>query len=313
MNRVNKTDVILITGAGGGLGAAMKAEFLKNGYLNLLTPVRKELDLLSKESVDNYFLKYKPNAVFHLASLVFGLLGNLENQFKSVIENTVINNNLMEAISNHEIKYVFFAGTVASYPYPYKSMPLSENDFFNGLPHSGEFGYAMAKRHAYSYLKILNECNNLNFTYGIYTNLYGEWDKFNSHSGHVIPSLVAKGFMAAKSGKSLEVWGDGSAIRDFMHFNDAARASLHAMEEGLFGLLNISSGERTTIADVATEICNKYSVNIKYLKDKPVGIPLRYVNNEKLRLSGFNQKTQISDGLSALCEWYSKNVEIVRK
>lgn len=313
MNKIFKTDVILVTGAGGGLGTAFKEVFRDCGYSNILAPSKQELNLLSKEEVGIYFARHKPVAVFHLASLVYGLLGNLENQFKSVSENTRINSNLMDVICESQVKYIFFAGTVASYPYPYASMPLKESEFFNGLPHSGEFGYAMAKRHAFSYLKILSECKSVDYTYGIYTNLYGENDRFDTHSGHVIPSLVAKGFAAAQGGRTLEIWGDGSAERDFLHFIDAARASLHAMESGLTGLLNISSGTKVKIGDVASSVGKFFSVEVKFITDKPVGIPMRYVDNNRLVKSGFKQRIQIDSGLNELCKWYSENANTVRR
>lgn len=312
MNKVTKEDVILITGAGGGLGSALKFALSNYGYKKVLTPNRSEMDLLLKESVQGYFARNKPKAVFHLASLVFGLLGNLENQFKSVVENTLINSNLMEAISESGVEYVFFAGTVASYPFPYVSMPLNEKEFFNGLPHGGEFGYAMAKRHAYTYLKILKESKGINYTYGIFTNLYGENDKFDTHSGHVIPSLVAKGHQALVNGHDLEVWGDGHAKRDFLHFYDAARAAVHAMEQELDDLLNISSGRGIEIREVANCVANAFKVAPRFLTDKPVGIPIRCVDNTKLKKSGFEETVDIEAGIHALCGWYQNNLSNVR-
>jgi GDP-L-fucose synthase len=313
MSNIEKTDLILVTGSNGGLGQVLISALSQAGYKNLLAPSRTEMDLLSRKSTSEYFKKFKPEAVFHLASLVYGLLGNLENQFLSAFQNTEINSNLMLSISEEDVKYVFFAGTVASYPYPYAKIPLSESNFFMGLPHSGEFGYAMAKRHAYTYLKILKESKDLEFTYGIFTNLYGENDRFNIHSGHVIPSLVAKACNSKMENNQFKVWGDGSAIRDFMHFHDAARAAIFCMENRSFDLINISSGMGISIGEIANKIANFFEIeNINFSSDKPTGINRRIVDNSKLINMGFNLEIPISDGIMNLCDWYFKNYQNVR-
>lgn len=314
MSNIKKHDLILITGGGGGLGFALKTILADLGYCNVVSPSRQEMDLLSREGVEYYFSKYKPKVVLHLASLVYGLLGNLENQFKSLYQNTEINSNLMYVIEKSNVKYIFFAGSVASYPYPYTSIPLNENAFFNGLPHSGEFGYAMAKRHAYSYLNILKEYKGIEFTYGIFTNLYGDNDKFNIHLGHVIPSLIAKAKQSKLSQSPLDIWGDGSAVRDFMHFNDASKAIVHSMENGIQDLLNISSGVGVSIRDVSVIIAEAYELkDLRYLSDKPAGIPMRIVDNLKLITSGFIQEIDIVSGLKKTCEWYENNSNTARK
>lgn len=313
MNRVSKADRILVTGCGGGLGSALKEALIQSGYTNLMCPSRHEMDLMSKESVVSYFEKNQPLAVFHFASLVFGLLGNLENQFRSVYENSEINSNLMYAISKSEVKYIFFAGTVASYPFPYASIPLKESEFFNGIPHGGEFGYAMAKRHAYAYLDVLRDIKGISYTYGILTNLYGENDRFNDHTGHVIPSLIVKAHKARINAGPFEVWGDGNAIRDFLHFKDAARAALFCMENGIEGLVNISSGVGASIKNVSSVIANAFGLSsVIYLSEKPVGIPERIVDNTKLNLKGFKPYINLELGLKTLCDWYSFNFDRIR-
>ncbi|MGL6364964.1 NAD-dependent epimerase/dehydratase family protein [Aeromonas veronii] len=106
-DNISTDDVILITGANGGLGNALVVALKRKGFVNLLTPSRYELDLLNKIDVDIFFSKNKPTVVLHLASVVFGLLGNLENQMRSLTENTLINSNLFSAIDSHPVKYVF--------------------------------------------------------------------------------------------------------------------------------------------------------------------------------------------------------------
>jgi GDP-L-fucose synthase len=302
---------ILVTGAHGGLGTALVKQILDQ---DILTPTRSECDLLNAESVQTYIRRHRPKKVVHLASLVYGLKGNIDNYFNALNDNTIINANLFAALNQNPPEYIFFAGTVASYPFPYPRMPLYEDDFFLGLPHAGEFGYAMAKRHAFAYLDLLKKNRCVRFNYGIFTNMYGEHDKFNSESGHVIPSLIAKAYNAKINGSQFDVWGDGSATRDFLHFEDAARAIVLCLEtEVAFELLNISSGQASSIKFCADTICKAAGIeSVCYLEDKPVGISSRTVSNVRLKQLGFQQKISLTNGLRNLFGWYEANFGSVR-
>lgn len=305
---------ILITGAAGGLGRATVESLTKKGFNNIYTPSRQELDLLDRSAVNKYFEITKPKVIIHLASIVFGLLGNQQNQMKALMDNTIINTNVFSAIDLYPADYVFFAGTVAAYPYPYTNIPLIENDFFQGLPHEGEFGYAMSKRHAYNYLHILNQTKGTRFTYGIFTNLYGENDRFNDGTGHVIPSLIMKAYHAKKENIPFSVWGNGSAERDFLHFDDAAAAILCCMSsEQTPQLVNISSGVALTIKKLSEQIATEVGLNdINFMIDKPVGIPSRVVDNTLIKKIGFRQKITIEEGIRRTYQWYVNNIENAR-
>ena len=313
---MNKNSKILLTGSGGVLGKAILSELEVQGYINVLAPNRNELDLLQVSDVMDYVAVHQPEVVIHLASLVYGLAGNMNNQMQSLYNNTAINNNLFFALSNNSnVKQVFFAGTVAAYPYPFKSLPLVETEFtFEKSPHFGEYGYAMSKRHALSYLKLLSDLNNVRYVYGVFTNLYGEDDRFDTHGGHVIPSLVAKAFVARDSGKPLEVWGDGSAVRDFMYSQDAARAVIHCLSVSKEDqIINISTSKGVSIAEVANEIAKCVGVSrVVFQSDKPTGIVNRVVNNERLVSLGFESQIDMHEGIARVCEWYEKNQEKVR-
>jgi len=310
MNNLSTGCTILVTGAGGGLGKAVTAALKNKGYENILTPSRQALDLLDGKAVNSYFAVNRPQIVIHLASVVFGLQGNLENQMKSLSENTQINESVFGAINEYPVEYVFFAGTVAAYAYPYVTIPLIEEEFFDGLPHGGEFGYAMSKRHAYAYLDVLKETKGIHYNYGIFTNLYGENDRFNEGTGHVIPSLIMKAHQAASLNQPFSIWGDGKAERDFLHFDDAAAAVIKCMETPQApSLINISSGKISTIRMVAESIAKAAGVtDIQFQTDKPVGIKSRVVDNTKLANIGFIQTVSLEDGIERLYQWYTTNV-----
>ncbi len=315
MKELNRDSTFLITGSKGVLGTALINALKNEGFKNILAPKRCEMDLLDPTSTQAYFERHRPQIIAHLASCVFGLAGNMRYQMLSAVENTAINNNIFASIQKYPVKKFFYAGTVASYPYPYRSIPLMEESFFEGLPHYGEFGYAMAKRHAYTYLQILSEEIGLHYTYGIFTNLYGPNDRFDLENGHVVPSLIAKAYQASRSGKELVVWGDGTAERDFLHAEDAAKAILLCLDQNTENrLINISSGVGVSIGQIAQVIAKIARVkNLTFAMDKPVGIPRRIVDNSQLVRLGFFQSISIQEGLSLTYKWYASNIEDARK
>jgi GDP-L-fucose synthase len=305
----------LVTGAGGVLGRAVVQQLERLGVPVILTPGRQELDLLNGQATETYFSLQRPDTVIHLAATVFGLAGNMKNQIRAVIENSAINHHVLSSVAKYPVKNFFFAGTVASYPYPYATMPLREDQFFSGLPHSGEFGYAMAKRHAFSYLRILGDETNMKYTYGIFTNLYGDHDRFDVGGGHVIPSLISKAHKAALTGAPLEVWGDGTAKRDFLHADDAARAVMLCLTStNLQNLVNISSGKGVSIREITDCIASVSGVtDVRYNADQPVGIKSRVVDNSQLVDVGFEPQIGIHDGLARTYKWYQENQMGIRQ
>lgn len=305
----------LVTGAGGVLGRAVIEQLAQLGVPQVLAPTRTELDLLDAQATEAYFSLHRPDTVIHLAATVFGLAGNMKNQVRAVIENSAINHHVLSAVAKYPAERFFFAGTVASYPYPYTTMPLREDQFFLGLPHSGEFGYAMAKRHAFSYLRILGEEIGLKYTYGVFTNLYGEHDRFDVSGGHVIPSLISKAHSAALTGTPFEVWGDGTAERDFLHAEDAARAVMLCLtSNGLRNLVNISSGQAVSIKEITDCIAVEAGVtDIRFNADQPVGIKTRVVDNSQLVSVGFAPRISISAGLARTFKWYRENQVGIRQ
>ncbi|WP_039046412.1 NAD-dependent epimerase/dehydratase family protein [Plesiomonas shigelloides] len=312
---MNLNDCILVTGSGGVLGQAILGQLTNEGFDNVLSPSSSELNLLDSEKLEVFFEEKKPKFVFHLASLVFGLKGNLNNQINSISKNTIINNNLLMACFRHGVKKVFFAGTVAAYPYPFIELPLREDFYLSGEPHSGEYGYAASKRHGLSYLNIMKNNHEVDYCYGIFTNLYGPHDKFDIENGHVIPSLIEKSFISISSGEnSLEVWGNKNTTRDFMLSTDAARAAVLAMKK-YSGLINIASGVETSIENVCNAI-NKwhgYKLTLAWDQNAPIGVPNRSVDNSRLQGLGFKCDYDIEDGIKLVMDWYCNNTNMIRR
>jgi GDP-L-fucose synthase len=296
---------ILVTGAHGMVGSAIVKNLRDQGFHNLLLPHQSEVDLKSSDATQKYFAERKPEFVFHLAAMVFGLAGNMRNQLASLSQNTLINHNVLVNCAALRVKKVFFAGTVASYPFPYKALPLVEDHLFDGQPHGGEFGYACAKRHAAAYLEVMQKDLGIPFTYGLFTNMYGPNDRFDIENSHVIPSLIRKLHDAKRHGTAFRIWGDGTAKRDFLHVNDAAVAAVLSFLR-YDGFINISSGHASSMLDVVNGLlkAQPFDGKVEWDTSAPSGIPERSVSNRKLQELGFKPTYELETGLVDAYNWY---------
>lgn len=303
---------ILITGASGVLGSAIVNNLQQKGYQRILKPRHTELNLLDQMETKRWLQENHPDYVFHLASVVYGLKGNDINQWKALTENTVINHNLFSGLSQIKPKKIFFAGTVAGYP-DRSPMPQKEENFFNGLPHAGEFGYAMSKRHAYGYLKLLNDKFDIPFCYGIFTNIFGKHDRFNLETGHVIPSLLLKAYLASKYEKSLRVWGSPETTRDFIYSEDAAEAAVIGIEKAE-GLLNIATNKEVSMGRVAEAIVNSFGgLRVIWENNQLIGISRRRVDNSRLKALGWIPRWSFENAIKSTATWVVNNFEYLRK
>jgi GDP-L-fucose synthase len=305
---------ILVTGSGGLLGTEI-VKCINNNYkdIKLVTPRSFDVDFRSKLETDNLFsTEGDIDTVIHLAAVVFGLKGNMLNQYNALHQNTLIDSNIFDACKQYGVKKIFYASSVAAYGFPFVKIPLIEDDFLVGGPHPGEFGYSMAKRHAHSYLKVLSKYD-INCTYGLFTNLYGKHDTYNETTGHVIPSLIYKALEAKKNKnpnlRRLSVWGDGTASRDFMYAKDAARAVLHLLsssEKG-FEMYNIASGVTTKISDIVEILASSLNLyDIDFDISQPTGIQSRSVSVDRLNETGFSCNHSLTSGLNEVLSFLQK-------
>jgi GDP-L-fucose synthase len=311
----SRNETVLVTGASGLLGRSLVN--LISGmesweHTNVLTPSREELDLGNPLSVNAYFQQNRPTTVLHLAAKVMGLSGNLTFQRDSMEANLSINENLFRACLQTPPRVVFFAGTAASYAFPYASLPLDESQFLAGDVHAGEFGYAWAKRMAYPWLRLLGEEANVAWVYGIITNLFGPEDRFLGDFTHVIPALIHRGAEVGGTHrkKALRVWGHPTVTRDFLFAPEAARAILHAIEfasiSGSF--VNIASGQEISMGRVANIVAQNFDLKgVEWLSKMPVGVPRRVMNVSKLEGIGFRPSLNFEDQISETISWYMAN------
>ena len=273
---------IWVTGAAGSLGQEL-VRTLRVGHADaiLLAPSRGDLDLSDKEAVRKYVSLHKPTHVFHLAAKVFGIAGHKEQPAVSMLENTGIDNSVFSALMEFPPTWVYYSSTVAAYGYPY-SLPLNEDDWLSGNPHDSELGYAFSKRYGISYLEMLHSIHDTKFAYGLTTNLFGSGDQFHEGRGHVVISLLKKAAKIVNTNGALEVWGDGTASRDFLSTNTASRLIVALIDKHV-GVINIASGKEIYIKEIAHDIASVFELasGVKFMGINQ-GITRRVCSIEKL-------------------------------
>lgn len=310
---MEKSSLILVTGAGGLVGTSLLKVLREEGFENLLVPTSSQVDFRDSKKTNAYFLDLKPEYVFHMAARVYGIMGNMENKGVSFYENVMINTNVVEATRLAGCRKIVAMGSGAVYPFPPPQRYLEEADLWKGEPHPSEDSYAHSKRAMHVQLQAYKEQYGLKSAFAISGNLYGPNDKFDAAHGHVTPALIAKFFEAKRTGQKVNVWGDGSAVRDFTYSDDMARALLVVMQFGE-GAINVGSGDVRPIKDVVTTIAELTGMTdqISWDASKPNGQPFRAYSLEKLFALGFTPTYSLREGLKETIDWYDENHSIAR-
>jgi GDP-L-fucose synthase len=305
---MKQNSCILVTGANGLAGSAVVEHLCAHGLTCVVPVTRRDCDLRDPIAVMKMFDRIEPEYVYHPAATVYGIMGNMKNQAKSIYDNTLINTNVIH--SAHvvaSVKKIVAMGTNAIYPWPPK-LPYTEDDIFDGRPHNMESGYGHAKRHMLAMLEAYKESHGLDYTYLVSGNLYGPRDRFNTETGHVLPSLIKKFYDASVNPDAVvSIWGDGSPTRDFLYSADLARIVHGMLALGTSGAINIGSGEASSIRRVAGMLSDISGVGldrIQFDKTKPNGRPDCYADLSKLRALGFAPDYSIAKGLSLTYDWY---------
>lgn len=301
-------DRILITGASGLVGSRLKMTLEERGFENVLGLSSKEVDLTSREATLEAIGKFRPKVVFHMAGHVFGIWGNMKNRGDSYVKNILINTHVLEGCKLAETQKVVAMGTGAVYPFPPVALPLKEETIWQGPPHPSEYSYAHAKRAMLCHLESYREDFGLKYAYVISGNLYGPRDKFDPEFGHVIPSLVRKFAEAKKKGTAVNVWGDGSARRDFMYSKDTANA-LIAIAQKVEGPVNMGANKVRRIRDIV-EILGRLTGlgdRVEWDSSKPNGQDYRAYDLSLLNETGFKAEYDLEQGLPETLDWFEKN------
>ncbi len=311
----DKNKTILVTGAQGLVGTALIEELKREGYTQIVSCTREACDLRNFEAVKSFFSSVQPHTVFHAAAAVYGIGGNLKNRGSVFLDNILINTHVIEASRAAQVKKIVAMGTVAAYPEP-KTVPVKEDQIWEGPPHASESSYAHAKRAMLAQLLAYQENYGIDFAYVVSTNLYGPNDRFDIEGGHVIPSLVRKFYEAKKNGVPVVIWGDGTAARDFLYCKDMARALVLLMNR-FSGTINVASGAKTLIREIVDVLADYFDMQgqVKWDPTKPNGRIYHELDITKLKLLGFQPFYDLKEGLKETYDWFVSKYEenLVRK
>jgi len=261
---------ILVTGGTGLVGTYLKKILPEATYVS-----SKDYNLLDKKDVQRMFSDIKPRKIIHLAARVGGVHHNIQEPVKYFEENLLMNTFVLQESFLNKVES--FLGMLSSciYPNDVKNYPIKEENLLEGAPHQDLFSYSYAKRCLAIQIDAYNKKYNTKYNYLIPCNLYGEYDKFDPIEGHFVGALIEKIINAKKSrSKSIEIFGDGTPYRQFMHARDLAQIIKMTILKNIFLSFNVATEENYTIkkiVEIALEACNIQNLNIYFDKSKPNG------------------------------------------
>lgn len=301
---------IVVTGGAGFLGSFICKQLEAAGAGELIIPRSADYDLTEQDAVRQLYSDASPDVVVHLAAEVGGIGANRANPGRYFYANMAMGLHLIEEARKAKLEKFVQVGTVCAYP-KFAPVPFREEDLWNGYPEETNAPYGVAKKSLLVMLQAYRQQYNLNGIYLLPVNLYGPRDNFDLESSHVIPALIRK-FITARDEESPEVvaWGTGSASREFLYVEDAARAIVLATEHFNGDQpVNVGTSHEITIRDLVELIAKLtgYEGKVVWDSSKPDGQPRRKLETSKAaQLFAFEAKTDLETGLAKTIKWWEK-------
>lgn len=300
---------IYVAGHSGLVGSALVRAIEKTTH-SWIGANRKELDLLDRKGVFDYLAKHRPDAVIIAAAKVGGILANKTYPVEFLSENLQIEANLIDGSHAAGIEKLLFLGSSCIYP-KLAAQPLKEEYLLTGPLEESNEPYAIAKIAGLKLVEAYRRQHGRFWTSAMPTNLYGPGDNFSPEGSHVLPALIRRFHEAkVKGDDSVVVWGSGTPLREFLHVDDLARASLLLLEkfDGSVAI-NVGSSQEISIAQLATLIAEvvKFNGEIIFDPSKPDGTPRKLLDNSKILALGWSPKISLADGIRSTYEWFLKN------
>src|SRR5215212_4668531 len=302
---------VAVTGAAGFLGSHVMAALRERGCRNLVAPRKSDYDLTEHDQVRRFYADHRPDVVIHLAAVVGGIGANRDNPGRFFYDNLMMGALTMEHARLNGVKKYVAIGTICCYP-KFTPVPFREEDLWSGYPEETNAPYGLAKKMLLVQAQAYRQQYGFNAVTLLPVNLYGPDDNFDPESSHVIPALIKKCVDARDAGApAIEVWGDGSASREFLYVDDAA--------EGLVAIaerydspepINLGSGQEITIRDLIRLIAELtgYTGRIEFDPSKPNGQPRRCLDVSRAeRELGFRARTDFRSGLRQTIAWYEQS------
>ena len=301
---------VMVTGGGGFLGTAVVKRLAEMGPADVFVPRSRDYDLRRREGVERAIVDGRPDVIIHLAAVVGGIGANRENPGRFFYENAIMGIELIEAARVAGIAKFVTIGTVCAYP-KFTPVPFREDDLWNGYPEETNAPYGVAKKMLLVQGQAYRQQYGMNVIHLIPVNLYGPGDNFDPASSHVIPALIKKCIDAREARVThIDVWGTGSASREFLYVDDAADGIvLGADRYDGPEPVNLGVGREITIRDLVETIVRltRFEGEVHWDATKPDGQPRRALDTSRARDAfGFEARTTFEDGLRATIDWYER-------
>lgn len=324
---MEKTAKIYVAGHRGLVGSAIVRLLKQKGYNNIVVRSHSELDLINQNAVNEFFATEKPEYVFMSAAKVGGIGANSTYPADFIYQNMMIGFNIVEAARQNEVKKLMNLGSTCIYP-KMAPQPIQEESLLTGPLEPTNDAYALAKISVIKLCTSYNKQFGTNFLSVMPTNLYGLEDNFELNGSHVLPAMVRKFHEAKVSGSDVvELWGDGSPLREFLFSDDLANAVIFLMENknaedlrtptGDF--VNVGSGNELTIKELAEKIASvvykdeaNRSCKINWNTSMPNGTPRKLCDLTRLLNLGWKPLVSLDEGLNRIYDWYVKNQNSVK-
>lgn len=315
---------VFLAGHRGMVGSALLRELLRTGEHDVILRNRNELDLIDQSSVRTFFKSERPERVILAAAKVGGIFANNAFPAEFIYENLMIESNVIHQAYLSGVKQLMLLGSSCIYPRD-AAQPMEESALLTGPLEPTNEPYAVAK------IAGIKLCESYNRQYGVDyrcvmpSNLYGPGDNFHRENSHVLPALIHRFHDAMMEGRQfVEIWGTGKPMREFLHVDDMAQASLYVMNlkkedydfhtTPMVSHINVGSGEDVSILDLAHLVAKTVGFTGQIICDltKPDGCPRKLMDVSRLAQLGWRSKITLEKGLAQTYRWFLQNYDTVR-
>lgn len=297
---MEKNDKIYVAGHTGMVGSSITRELIKNGYTNLVFRTSAELDLRNQSAVKEFFETEKPQYVFIASAKVGGIVANNTFRAEFIYDNLQMELNLIHHAYLYNVKKLIFLASSCIYP-KLAPQPLKEEYLFTGILEPTNEPYSVAKLAGLKMCEAYMSQYGANFITLMPTSLYGVNDNYHPENSHVLPSMIRK-FHTAKVNniKTVELWGTGTPMREFLYVDDLADAAIFLMNNyDHQNFINVGVGFDHTIKELAEMVKTVvgYNGEIVFNSDKPDGTPRKLMDASRLLNMGWKHKIDLNEGL----------------
>ncbi len=303
--KIPKEASIFVAGHGGLVGSAVLRALKDQGFTNILTATRAQLDLRDQSAVNYWFKANRPQYVYLVAGTVGGIMANSTRPAEFLYDNLLIHATVVHASYLYKAEKLLYLGSSCIYP-RLANQPMSESELLTGELEPTNEPYAIAKISGIKLCESYRKQYGCNFISAMPTNLYGPNDNFDLDSSHVLPALLRR-FHEARPDKTVTIWGSGTPKREFLHVDDLANACLFLMDnyEGV-GHVNVGTGVDVSIKELAEMIqaCVAPDTHLAFDHDKPDGTPRKLLDVALLTGLGWEAKIPLEEGIASTYKWF---------